>query len=173
MPTNPTPIPNPLINGYRWDFSALTFTASGAPLPGILDIDYAEELKKGEIYANGTPQKLGETVGQYKPSLSFTILALELENLLTAICAINGTPGSGYMLARFDVRVAKQDGSGLNLGPLYVDLCRGVSINKISSSFKTGQDALAHKIECSNFYLLRNGQSALTVNPANQFMTLG
>lgn len=173
MPTNPLPIPAPLINGYRWDWSAITFTASGAPLPGLQDISYDEELTKGEVYANGSPQKIGETVGQYKSTASFTILALELENLLLALCAINGTPGSGYGTVRWDLRVAKQDGSGITLGPLYVDLLRGVSIKKIGSSFKNGQDALVHKIDLSPFYLLRNGQSMLTVNTANSFMTLG
>lgn len=172
--TNPTPLPYPMINGYRWDYSAVTYTAGGVPLPGVISVDYAEELKKGEIYANGSPQKIGETIGQLKLTLSFDMLAEEYENFIIALCQLNGTPGSGYKTVRWDLGVAKQDGSGLTLGPLYRDVCRGVSINKDSSSFKVpGLEGLVQKVECSYFYLVRNGQVALTVNPANALMTLG
>jgi hypothetical protein len=172
--TNATPLQYPLINGYRWDYSAITYAAGGVPLPGVVGVDYAEELKKGEIYANGSPQKIGETLGQLKPTLSFDILAEEYENFIIALCALNGTPGSGYKTVRWDLGIAKQDGSGLTPGPLYKDLCRGVSINKDSSSFKVpGLEGLVQKVECSFFYLYRNGQLALTVNPANTLMTEG
>lgn len=177
--TNPTPIPFPLINGYRWNWSSCTFTASGVPLPGLQEINYAEELKKGIVRANGTPQIIGFTLGEYNCTLDFTILALELENLLAALTTLNGTPGgggvigSGYGTIRWDLGVSKQDGSGLTPGPFFKDVCRGVAIDKIGSAFKNGQDALVQKIECSYSYLIRNGQVMIPVNPANSLMTLG
>lgn len=173
MSTFPLPIASPLVNGYRWDFSSITFNASGVPLPGLQSIDYGQEQKKGDVYANGSPQKIGQTVGQNKPSLSFDILALEYEALIFNLCALNGTPGSGYMTVRWDLRIDKQDGSGLTVGQVFTDICHGVSLDKISKGYKMGPEGLLTKCECSLIYLEENAQVALTVNPATQFMVLG
>lgn len=176
MAVNPQPIQYPFIGGYRYDFSSVTFTANGAPLPGIQAIDYGNELKSGEIFSNGTPQKVGATRGQLKPFFTFDILALEYENLITALCLLNGTPGSGYMEVRWDVQVMKQDGQGLNLGPLYVDVVRGAKLEKVTKGYKVGQEGLITKCECSCFYVIENGQvpvgiiaGAAGISPTGKF----
>lgn len=163
--TNPQPILYPFVNGRRWDFSAVTFAANGAPFPGLSSIDYGQELKPGEVYANGSPQIQGMTRGQLKPKLSADVLAEEYENLIIALCALNGTPDSGYMEVRWDLQIAKQDGVGEFTGPLYVDLCRGVKIDNVQKSYKSGPEGLLTKIECSLFYILENGQAPVTINP--------
>jgi hypothetical protein len=170
--TNPQRLSYPLINGRRWDFSSVTFVADGTPMPGIVSIDFSNELKGGEVYAN-SPQKLGSTRGQYKPTLSFDLLAEEYENFIFALCALNGTPGSGYMEVRWDLQVQKQDGRGLDLGPLYTDLCRGVKLDKVTKGYKSGVEGLVTKCECDVFYILENGQSPLTVNVASPKFVIG
>jgi hypothetical protein len=138
-----------------------------------VSIDYAQELKAGEVYANGSPQKIGATRGQLKPTASFDILAEEYENLILALCLLNGTPLSGYMEVRADLQVAKQDGQGINLGPLFVDTLRGVKLNKISKGYKLGVEGLLTKCECDLFYILENGQAPDTINPNAPKFTIG
>lgn len=165
MPTNPQPILYPNINGRRWDWSSITFLLGGTPLPGLQSIDYSQELKAGEVYGSGTPQLLGATRGQLKCTLSFDILAEEYENLIFALCALNGTPGSGYMEVRFDIQVAKQDGQGLFQGPLYVDIIRGAKLDKVSKGYKVGPEGLMTKVEsAAPFYILENGQAPIAFN---------
>lgn len=173
MPTNPQPILYPLVNGYRHDFSSVTFNANGQPLAGLVSIDYGHELKPGEVYSNGSPQLQGATRGQYKTNLSLELLAQEYDNFIFALCALNGTPGSGYLEVRFDLQVLRQDGLGLNQGPLYRDLCRGVKLVKPAKSWKTGPEALTVKCECHMMYLLENGQSPVTLNPSAPKFVLG
>lgn len=163
--TNPQPILYPLVNGVRWDFSSVTFAANGVPLPGLVSVDYSQELKAGEVYANGSPQMQGATRGQLKPTFAFDILAEEYENFIFALCALNGTPGSGYMEVRWDCQIAKQDGIGLNLGPLYIDTARSVKLDKVTKGYKSGPEGLQTKCECSLFYILENGQVPVGINP--------
>jgi hypothetical protein len=173
MSTNPQPILYPLVNNRRWDFTSVSFVLSGAPLPGLVAIDYSQELKAGEIYANGSAQKIGATRGQLKPAASFDILAEEYENLVLALCLLNGTPGSGHMEVRWDLQVAKQDGQGLNLGPLFVDTLRGCKLNKVSKGYKTGPEGLLTKCELDLFYILENGNAPIAINTANSQFVVG
>lgn len=173
MPTNPQPLTYPAINSRRWDFSSVTFTATGVALPGIVSIDYSHELKGSAVYAAGSPQKLGTTRGQYTASCSLDILAEEYENFIFALCELNGTPGSGYGEVRWNLAVAKQDGQGLNLGPLYVDEIRGCKIDKPSKGYKSGPEGLLTKLDLDVMYILENGQSLVTINPASPQFNLG
>lgn len=173
MPTKPQPLSYPLVSQRRWDYSSVTFTATGVPLPGIVSIDWSHELKGAPVYGAGTPQKLGTTRGQYVPTCSIDILAEEYENFIFALCALNGTPGSGYGEIRWDLTVAKQDGQGLTLGPLYVDEIRGAKIDKVSKAYKTGPEGLVTKLDLDVMYILENGQSMVAINPAAPKFTLG
>ena len=173
MPTNPQPILYPNVPGRRWDYSSVTFTATGVPVPGIVSIAYSHELKGSAVYAAGSPQKLGTTRGQYTPSCSLDILAEEYENFIFALCALNGTPGSGYGEVRWNLSVAKQDGQGLTLGPLYVDEIRGCKIDKVTKGYKTGPEGLLTKLDLDVMYILENGQSLVTINPASPQFNLG
>lgn len=172
MPTNPQVLTYPLINGRRWDFSSISFVANGAPLPGIVSVDFSQELKGAEIYAN-SPQKLGTTRGQLKSTASADMLAEEYENFIFALCALNGTPGSGFMEVRFDVLIQKQDGQGLTQGPLYADRWRGAKLDKVSKGYKSGPEGLLTKLDFDVMYIVENDQYAVTINPAAPRFTPG
>jgi hypothetical protein len=166
MPTSQT-VTYPLVNGIRYDFSAIQLLASGVPLPGVNAINYSQELKGGEIRQN-SPQLLGMTRGQLKCTASLDIYEDEYQNLLIAVCALNGTPGSGFMEARFDVQVLKQDGTGLNIGPLYADVIKGFKIGKVDHAYKSGPEGLLTKVESDQpFYIIENGQLPIGINPSN------
>src|SRR5712664_3407563 len=105
------PITYPLIGGLRYDFTAISFFANGTPIVGITKLDYDQELAPTDVYAT-MPQKIGATRGQLKPTATMTMLQLEYELFIVALCALNGTPGSGYMEVRWDMQVLYQDGAG-------------------------------------------------------------
>jgi hypothetical protein len=157
------PVFYPLVNGNRWSFASITFYANGIPIPGVTEINYGQELAPGELYGTN-PQKLGETVGQLKPTASFTIYELEYYNLINALCALaasqgTGAPNSGYMQAHFDILVQKQE----NFGPIAQDVLRGCKFKKAERGYKSGPDGLMTKIELSLFYIQENGNIPLSV----------
>lgn len=162
------PLIYPLINGIRYDYSAITFLANGLPIVGITEINYSQELAPGEVYGT-LPQKIGETRGQLKPEASFSILQFEFDNLLEQLCILNGTPGSGFMEARFDISVAFQASSNGIPGPFIQDVLRGCKMKKSDHAYKAGPDAIVEKVDLSLFYILKNGRAPLgvtTVPPA-------
>jgi hypothetical protein len=163
MPFN-GPLQYPQINGVRYEWTSITFAANGQPIVGIQELNYDHELKPGEVYGT-LAQKIGATRGQYKATASFTILELEYQALITALCALNGTPGSGYLEVRFDIQVQKQDGVGSYQGPLITDLLRGCKLVKPSAAYKKGPDELVRKCDLDLFYIVENGQLPIGVSP--------
>lgn len=83
---------------------------------------------------------------------------LEYNALITQLCALNGTPGSGFMEVRFDIQVQKQDGFGSTQGILITDILRGCKLVKADRADKVGPEALQVKCELDLFYILENGQ---------------
>jgi hypothetical protein len=162
--SNPISMPVPLVNGYRWSYSAITFLVSGAPVL-LQSIDYWQEVKATPVYGNGARHILGYAAGQIKAGCSFDILAEEYENLILALCQINLTPGSGFMDVPFDLKVAKQDGTGMNAGPMFTDVLRGTKLDKVSKGYKLGDGGLVNKCECSLLYIEQNGQLPIGTAP--------
>lgn len=156
----------PLINGYRHSFSSITFGAGRLTLAGIIAIDYGNEVDSAMVYGT-PPQPLGATKGQLKSNCKFTMLQLEYDAYIAELCALNGTPGSGFLEVRHDIQVAYQDGSGANLTPLIVDVVRGFRLKKPGRSFKAGPEALAVECEGDCFYVLENGRAPFAINPAS------
>jgi hypothetical protein len=152
MSTLPIPL-YPAINGVRCDFSSITFRANGAPIPGVTEINYSQELKGGEV--RGTPiQVIGYTPGQLKCKADFTMLQLEW-NLLVPVLALlaSGTPLSGYMQARFDLLIQYQLPQS---SVIIQDVIRGCKVASHEMSNKLGSDALCEKVELEPFYILKN-----------------
>lgn len=163
MSTLPQPA-YPQINGARCDYSCLTFLANGAPIPGVLEVNYGQELKGNAVY--GTPiQPIGYTPGQLKPKADFTILQLEWNLLLPILATLaSGNAGSGYMQARFDIQVQYQ----LPQSPaMIVDILRGCKIVNHDMSNKSGPEALMEKVELELFYVLKNGIAPVVIGPQN------
>lgn len=154
------PILYPQINAVRYGYSSITFLASGAPIPGLDSIDYKQTLKGGKV--TGTlPQMMGATRGILEAEASFTIYQLEYYNLITALQALNGTPGSGHMEVRWDILLQYQDTTGPFLGPLIVDTVRGFKIEEASRAFKADNGALMIKVDGTAFYILENGSAPI------------
>jgi hypothetical protein len=163
-----TPIQYPLINGVRYDYSAISYGSSafaGLPMVGITEIEYSQELAGGDV--RGTlPQQMGATRGQLKTDGSFTILLLEYDNLIQQLCVINGTPGSGFMEARWDLLVQYQALVSGAPGPLIQDTIRGMKLKKVNKAHKAGPDALVVKCDVEFFYALENGRAPLGISNA-------
>lgn len=156
------PLVYPLINGVRYDYSCITNLSNGLPIIGITEINFSQELAPGEVYGT-LPQKIGETRGQLKVEASFTILQFEFDNLIEQLCILNGTPGSGYMEARFDWGVQYQASMNGFPGPLIQDVLRGCKIKKHDHAYKTGGDPLSEKVDLSLFYILKNGRAPIGI----------
>lgn len=165
------PVLYPLINGTRYNFSSITFAMTGLVIPGIVAIDYSQELKGSLVYGT-LPQPLGRTRGQLKPECKFTILQLEYANYIEALCTLNGTPKSGYLEVAHDIIVSYQDGFGPTQGPLIVDLIRGFKLEKPGHSRKAGPDANVVDCEGTPMYIMENGNLPLgiTGNPTTGFI---
>lgn len=163
----PTPIIYPQVNGVRYNFSAITFRApGGVPIPGIVAIDYSQELKGSLVY--GTPkQPIGRTPGQLKAECKFTMLQLEYENYIEALCLLNGTPASGFLEVAHDIVVQYQDGFGANLGPLITDVIRGFKLEKPGHARKAGPDANVVDCEGTPMYILENGKAPIGIDPSS------
>ncbi len=156
------PIPYPLVNGVRYSFSSIGFLASGQEIVGITEINYDQELKPGDVYGT-SPQLIGATKGQLKNTASLLMLQYEYENFISALCTLNGTPGSGYMEARMDYVVQFQDGTPSNPGPLFQHILRGCKIMKETDGYKVGPDANGTKIDLHLFYIEKSGNLPMVV----------
>lgn len=157
------PVLYPLINGVRYDYSAISFIANNTAIVGITEINYSQSLEPGDVYGT-LAQKIGSTRGQHKAEASFTILQLEYQNLINDLCNLNGTPGSGYMEARFDIQVKYQDGIGANQGPLIIDVIHMAKLKKVDNSRKVGSEANAVKIDLDISFITENGMNPLQIN---------
>lgn len=156
----------PYVNGVRYNYSAITFRASGLAIPGIVAIDYSQELKGQLVY--GTPkQPIGRTPGQLKAECKFTMLQLEYELYIEQLCILNGTPGSGFLEVPHDIIVSYQDGFGANIGPLIVDTIRGFKLEKPGHSRKAGPDANVVDCEGTPMFILENGKAPIGINPSS------
>lgn len=163
MPFLPQPS-YPAVNGARTDFTSITLLANGAPIPGITEINYSQELKAGEVF--GTPvQMIGATTGQLKCKADFTILQLEWNLFIPVLSVLaSGSPASGYMQARFDIQVQYQFAGS---PAMIVDIIRGAKVSNHEQSNKSGPDALMVKVELQPFYILANGSAPVVIGPQN------
>lgn len=167
MPNLPLPR-YPQVNGLRTDFTSITLVTNGAPIAGITEINYSQELKGGEVF--GTPiQQIGATPGQLKAKADFTILQLEWNLLLPILATLaSGSPAlGGYMQARFPIQVQYQ----LPLSPFIItDDLVGCKVSSHSISNKSGPEALMEKVELELFYIIKNGVSPVVIGGTNQFI---
>lgn len=157
------PIPSyPAVNGQRTDFTSIILGINGAPIPGITEINYGQELKGGEV--RGTPiQPIGYTPGQLKPKADFTILQLEWNLLIPVLAQLaSGTPISGYMQARVDITVQYVLPGTF---AVITDVLRGCRVSNHEMSNKSGTDALMEKVELELFYVIKNGVAPIVYGP--------
>lgn len=148
----PLPIPYPLINGHRFDWTSVVCTIDGIPYTGIKSITYKQALTPG-IVRGTRSQPTGRTRGQYEPEGSFEMYKEDYQLLIAAL-SLNGV--RGYMEVAFPILV--QYSSGLSV---VSDLLAGCRLSSDEDSGAEGSDAMVVSCDLSIMYVLRDGLSAL------------
>lgn len=145
--------PYPLINGHRFDWSAVQITIDGIPYTGVKSCSYKQTLTPGVV--RGTrAQKTGRTRGQHESDGSFEFYKEDYQNIILALSA-NGT--RGYMEVAFTAIVQYQT-SAL---AVVTDTLAGCRLTSEEDSPGESSDALVVKCDVDIMYVLRNGLTAL------------
>ena len=147
------PIPYPLVNGVRRDFSSITLNFAGRQFVGFTAINYEDSLEPGEVFG-ASAQMIGLTRGQRKIEASVTMFHAEWEDLRTNVL------GPGFMEREFElVAIYGDDG-----GPVVRDSLFNCRVKRVRKNSQSGTDALSVEIELHVLDMLHNGVSPLT-NP--------
>lgn len=147
----PLPVPTPLVNGNRYDYSALSIFIDGVMLLGqeIVSIDYKHGLKPEKVYGS-SPSALGRTRGRYDPDGSMEI---NKEAYPRLVASLSADPSFGYMEKPFLIEVSYQDVNG----PLITDTLIGCRIEEDSDSHKSGGENLTVRVTLNILKVLRDG----------------
>jgi len=168
----------PLINGVRYDFSAIALSATNiAPTAGIVSaasdgavptgptftglksISYSEGLKPSKVHGT-SPYPIGRTRGTYEADGSIEIYRSEFDNFKGILELIGG--GLGYLEVTFDLTVNYAYGAL----PLTTDTVVGCRIMKSSNSGTSGSaDALTIKLDLDVMYIKHNGNPGISGIP--------
>lgn len=136
------PIPYPLINGFRYDFSSVILTVDGIPFNGVKEITYKNTLKPGIVRGNRA-QKIGRTRGTLDSEGSITLYKAEFTRLIEQL-ALKGAQtmgGAGYMEVSFDISVSYAEFGG----PTITDVIIGARLGDHEDTGTEGGEAIATK----------------------------
>jgi hypothetical protein len=139
----------PLINGRRYDFSAIELIIGTDRIIGFKEISYSDELAPGEVYGSSA-QLIGRTRGQRKSSASLTMYLQEFDELVQKL-------GNGFMEKVFDVVVQYAD----HEQPTLMDQILGCRITKVDKGGASGTDALEARLELHVMRILHHGNDAV------------
>lgn len=148
--------PYPLINGHRFDWSAVRISIDGITYTGVKSINYRQALTPGIVRGNHS-QPTGRTRGIYEPEGSLEMYKEDYQDLIRALSA-NGT--RGYMEYAFQVLV-QYSSTAVQIG-VVTDTLAGVRLASDEDSPAEGSDAFTVSCDLSIMYVLRNGLSALS-----------
>jgi hypothetical protein len=153
----------PIINGRRYDYTAIDILIDGLPVLGRApsSISYDHSLKPG-IVKGGSPLPLGLTRGDYEASATIEMPKEEADTFRTLLAATSAGAGSagGYMEARFEMTVAFAELGG----PMQIDHLNGCRVTHDSESHSKGGDGLTVKFELFVQYIIKNGKMPLGVD---------
>ena len=145
------PIPIPLINGNRYDFSSIVFHINGDIVVGVKEIAYKNTRDRGEVRGT-SPQKIARTRGQLKSEGSATLYRAEFDDLLDKL-----GDGDGYMEIEFPITVSyANDGQ-----PLVTDTLVGCTITEDDHSNSSGTDPTEVKLTFDPMYVLIRGKAPI------------
>ena len=154
----PPQISWPTINGYIPQWSSLDIGVGGIPPLqnlGVTGIDYeCEASGSTDVFGQGTPVKLGETLGQVKSVGALTLLKAQSAVLIQALNNQFGQGGRlGYLEWRFPINVS------MTMPDLSIQTDNLVScrLMKIGDSHKQGTDALHEKWDLHLFFVVKYG----------------
>lgn len=148
----PFDVDNPLINGFRPDYSRITFALGDRQFqPGITEISYKDNIDRGQARAN-QQQILAYTPGEYKAEASITILLDEADDMIEQL------GGHGFMERPFNIVVVYRK---VALGKKKRDTIVGCLFKENDNSHKQGNEALVIKRSLDVSYILHNGFNPL------------
>lgn len=144
------PIPYPLINGVRFDFSSVEIGLPRGVFSGIRSISYKHTLSPGMM--RGTRAQVGGlTRGKYDADGSIEFYKSEYQDFITLL-------GPGYMEKFFPVVVNYSELPSLQL---VTDVLNGVRLTSAENSHSEGEDALVVKCDLIIMQLLEGRMSPL------------
>jgi hypothetical protein len=137
---------------------------------GVIGIDYEiEAAGVNDVFGQGTPVKIGETLGDVKSTASLTVLRVQSAVLLQALSAALSQGGKlGFLEWRFPIACscAMPDGS------IQTDNIIGARIVKIANAHKQGTEALTEKWDLRCFFTVKAGIMPIGKSAAAIFQTM-
>jgi hypothetical protein len=144
------PVPYPLINGLRYDFSSVEITAGARLFNGVKSIKFSQTLEPGKVRGNRS-QVLGRTRGPLDSDGSLELYRLEFQDLISVLATLR--PGVGFMEAAFDITVTYSEAGT----PVIQDVLQGCRIKKHENSGQEGGDALTVACDLDIMMVLPGG----------------
>lgn len=154
MPT--TPIPYPLINGVRHDWSSIELHVAGQIVIGRKSINYSR-VRTRAMAEGASPDPIGKTRGRnaYKADLELYLAEFnQIQALLSEqAAALGGENGAGYGDVFFDV-VVMYSSRGFDQ---ITDTIKGCTLDSTDVAHGISPDALSRKFELNPLKILFNG----------------
>lgn len=148
------PIPYPLINGFRHDWSSIELKIDNQLIKGFTEVKYQDSLKGAFVYG-AHPQPVGETRGVYEASGSITLLLAEATKLTKLL-------SPGFKEKRFPFSVSYSE----SWYDTITDQIIGARITDSDGGATQGPDGLVKTFPLSVLYVIWNGDYSL-VNQLN------
>ena len=136
----------PLINGFRYQFSNIEIDIDGDIITEVQSIDYEHGLEGTKTRGTGSVYATGETTGEYDSSGK-----IELPKHVAA--ALRAKLGKGYLRKRFPITVSYADEGQ----PVITDRLIGCRISKEGNSHSNGTDGLKESLDMSIMRVQLNG----------------
>jgi hypothetical protein len=155
-----TPIPVPLVNGVRHDWSSIELHIAGQIVIGRKSINYSRKRTRSMVEA-GSPDPLGKTRGRNVYTADIELYLAEfnqLQDLLSQqAAAAGGINGGGYADVSFSVVVMYSE----NGFDQITDTILGCTLDSTEVGHGVSPDALSRKFEMNPIKILFNGKDDL------------
>jgi hypothetical protein len=151
------PLIQPLVNGYRYDFTSIELVFDGFPVigDGFSSISYDDTNEPG-VVGGASAMALGLTPGTYSAEGEIEMLKEEEDELLNVLVTLGG---GGIYDARFGMNIGYAEVNS----PARIDELVGCRLKKISYQHQRGgNDGLKVRHGLYVQYIIRNGKLPLS-----------
>lgn len=145
----PTPIPLPLLNGSRHEYSSAEFRFKGRLIVGIKEFNYNDKLEPTKVYGTAS-EPIGRTRGVYLAEGSATMYLAEYQAFIAIL-------GPGFKEVSFD-GVASYSDAGV---ATITDRIVGIRIKSVDASNSQGADPSVRKMDLDIMKVLWNGLDSM------------
>jgi hypothetical protein len=136
----------PLINGFRYQFSNIEIDIDGDVITEVTSIDYEHKLEPGETRGTGSVYATGRTTGEYTASG-------KIELPIHVAAALRARLGKGYLRKPFPITVSYADEGQ----PVITDRLFDCRMTGESNSHSNGTDGLVESIDLHIMRVQKNG----------------